>query len=69
MIVAAHQNETLDALSWRIFKNASSALVAQIMELNPNLAGEIILNTGQIVILPDNPPQSNNATKIIALWD
>lgn len=69
MIVDALQDETIDGMAWRIFKNASSSLIIQIMELNPNLAPAIILNKGQLVNLPDNPPQSNNAQKIITLWD
>ena len=69
MIAKAKQDETIDALAWRVFTNSSSDLVTQIMELNPNLTGMVTLPLGQLVTLPDKIPNQNISPKTITLWD
>ena len=61
------QGETIEALVWRVLK-VSSPVVEQVMELNPNLAGQIILPENTIVILPktfDQKPKNQS----INIWD
>ena len=61
------QGETIEALVWRVLK-VSSPVVEQVIELNPNLAGQIILPENTIVILPktfDQKPKNQS----INIWD
>lgn len=69
MIAKAYQDETIDNIIWRVLGSASTELVNQTLELNPNLAGIILLPLGQEVILPDAIPQSAPLNDVITLWD
>ncbi|KAF0108517.1 MAG: hypothetical protein FD163_2560 [Hyphomonadaceae bacterium] len=68
MIAAANQNEPLDALVWRIL-GAGTAVVQQVMALNPNLAGQLLLPEGTLVTLPDYQDQAKSQIKLTQLWD
>lgn len=61
------QGETIEALVWRVLK-VSSPVVEQVMELNPNLAGQIILPENTIVILPKTFDQKQK-NQSINIWD
>lgn len=61
------QGETIEALVWRVL-SVSSPVVEQVLELNPNLAGVIILPENTPVILPKNLDKKPNK-EIINLWD
>lgn len=66
-IVKSHQNETIEALVWRV-TGYGTPIVEQVMELNPNLAGLHILPENTDVILPEisTAPLVNET---ISLWD
>lgn len=64
----ALQNETIDALVYRVLKRGSP-IVEQVMELNPNLAGILVLEIGTEVILPSADKISKPLKPIINLWD
>jgi len=65
----AHQNETLDALCWRVM-GRTEGIVEQALELNRDLADQgPILVEGQVITLPVLPQAFTPERDIIKLWD
>ncbi|PJG82116.1 tail protein X [Caviibacterium pharyngocola] len=67
--VYAQQNDNLDTIVYRYF-GSTLGLVEQVLELNPRLAGQPILELGTAVILPsldDIQPTTDKST--LNLWD
>lgn len=67
MKVIANQNETLDAICYRIY-GKTNGIVEAVLNLNPGLVdfGEII-PYGTEITLPDKAPKVTKKT--INLWD
>lgn len=68
MIAQAMENETLDALVWRVL-GEGSGMVEKVMEINPQFAGLVILPNGANVTLPDFNNLETPTRQIINLWD
>ncbi|MDC7683280.1 tail protein X [Asticcacaulis sp. BYS171W] len=66
---AAHKNETLDALVWRVLKRGSP-VVEQVLQINRDIASiATALPEGQIVTLPVLKVETVKTTEIVQLWD
>lgn len=66
MIVITRDNDSIDAVLWRVFGN-TDALV-QVLEANPHAKDTAILPAGVHLVLPDLPiPKPPKQT--IKLWD
>jgi phage tail protein X len=64
----AQQGESLDALAWRIYGQQTSALLPQLIDINPHLLPHAILPQHQVVWLPDQPVERTQRPTL-KLWD
>jgi phage tail protein X len=69
MQVAAVQNETVDALVWRV-NGGGPAMVEAVLAANPGLAGEgPFLAEGRLVTIPETASPSAEPVTLVNLWD
>lgn len=65
--ITAIQNDTLDAIAYRIYADRSNDMLPQIIDSNPSYAPQAVLPIGAIIKLPyDN---AIAAAPSIKLWD
>jgi phage tail protein X len=65
--IRAIQNDTLDAIAYRIYAERSRDMLPQIIDSNPSYAPQAVLPIGAIITLPDN--NAIAAAPSIKLWD
>lgn len=65
--VIAIENDTLDRICFRE-TGKTTGVLEQVMELNPQYAGKIILSRGDIVLMPKKPT-TKQELKITSIWD
>lgn len=64
----AQQGESLDALAWRIYGQQTSALLPQLIDINPEVLPHAILPQHYLVRLPDQPVE-RTTRPTLKLWD
>lgn len=65
--IRATQNDTLDAIAYRIYAHRSMDMLPKLIESNSEYTPQAILPTGAIVILPNDNAVA--AAPSIKLWD
>lgn len=65
--IYAIQQDNLDAIAYRYF-GKTLGIVEQLLELNPHLAKQAVLELGTPVLIPEQVQTSSNKS-IIQLWD
>lgn len=63
----ALQNDTLDALAYRVYANRSIDMLPQLIESNADYTPSAVLPFGAIIVLPDD--NAAVAAPSIKLWD
>lgn len=61
------QNDTLDAIAYRIYAHRSMDMLPKLIESNSEYTPQAILPTGTVVILPNDNAVA--AAPSIKLWD
>ena len=65
--IRSTQNDTLDAIAYRIYAHRSMDMLPKLIESNPEYTPQAILPTGAVVILPNDNAVA--AAPSIKLWD
>lgn len=65
--IRAIQNDTLDAIAYRVYAHRSIEMLPKLIESNPTYTPQAILSTGAVVILPNDNAVA--AAPSIKLWD
>lgn len=65
--IDAIQNDTLDAIAYRVYANRSIDMLPKLIESNPDYSPIALLPTNAIVILPTD--HAAVAVPSIKLWD
>ena len=65
--IRSTQNDTLDAIAYRIYAHRSMDMLAKLIESNSEYTPKTILPTGTVVILPNDNAVA--AAPSIKLWD
>ncbi|ALF60335.1 tail protein X [Psychrobacter urativorans] len=65
--ILAIQNDTLDAIAYRIYANRSIDMLPKLIESNPDYSPIALLPTDAVVILPND--HAAVAAPSIKLWD
>lgn len=65
--IRAIQNDTLDAIAYRVYAHRSIEMLPKLIESNPTYTPQAILSTGTVVILPNDNAVA--AAPSIKLWD
>lgn len=66
----ARQNESLDAICWRVLGTTDGGVLEQALTLNRGLAElGVFLPEGTVVILPDIPDNATSIVETVNLWD
>ncbi|WP_286796143.1 tail protein X [Psychrobacter sp. UBA6291] len=65
--IRATQNDTLDAIAYRIYAHRSMDMLPKLIESNAEYTPQALLPTGTVVILPNDNAVA--AAPSIKLWD
>jgi len=65
--IRSTQNDTLDAIAYRIYAHRSMDMLPKLIESNSEYTPQAILPTGTVVILPNDNAVA--AAPSIKLWD
>lgn len=65
--IRSTQNDTLDAIAYRIYAHRSMDMLPKLIESNSEYTPQAILPTGTVVILPND--NAVTAAPSIKLWD
>lgn len=63
----ALQNDTLDAIAYRVYAQRSTEILPEIIEKNSQYSPQALLQSGAVVVLPDD--NATTAAPSIKLWD
>ena len=65
--IRSTQNDTFDAIAYRIYAHRSMDMLPKLIESNPEYTPQAILPTGTVVILPNDNAVA--AAPSLKLWD
>lgn len=65
--ISALQNDTLDAIAYRVYANRSVEMLPQLIESNADYTPNAVLKAGSIILLPSDSARSTAPS--IKLWD